>query len=251
MKIYCIKNPFTNKIVYIGKTKSELYVRLIEHCHDVHHRKRSFSVLKQEWFNNFIKNGILPKIELIEECEEVEANTREKYWIQKYNPILNIVFANNLKLLISISNRKSIPIFQYNKQGEFIKEWKSITEAANNLSIEGSNICAAAIGKRKLGGVWMWSYSKEDKLIPYKINTFKKAVHQYDIEGNYIRSYDCARSVPNVKYKLISKCCNGDLKSVYGFRYSFTKYDKLDKLIRGKNKNISRYSPNLEEIPEK
>ena len=253
MKIYCIKNPYTNKIVYVGKTKQSLHIRLIEHCYEVYHRKRNFAFLKQQWFDRFIKNGILPKIELIEECDENIVNSREKYWIKFYNPILNVVYANNLKQLENISRIKSIPIFQYNKQGEFIKEWKSITEAANFLKIEGGNISAAAIGRRKLAGIWMWGYEKVEFLKPYKINTFKKEVHQYDIDGNYIQSFECARSVPNVKFKLISKCCNGNLKSVYGFRYSFIKYNKLEKIVRKvrKDKNISRYSPILEEILEK
>lgn len=237
MKIYCIKNPYTDKIVYIGKTNLELHVRLIAHCHEVYNRKRMFSTLKQKWFDNLIKNGILPKIELITECSLDEAANLEKYWIQLNNPILNVVFANNSKLLENISKHKSIPIYQYNKNGNFIKEWKSITEAATELNIENGNICYAANGKRKLAGEWMWSYRKLNSLPPYKKDIFKKEVHQYDKEGNYIASYSSGREIPNVKYKLISKCCNGGLQTVYGFRYSFIKYDKLEPLKEKRQKN--------------
>ena len=250
MKIYCIKNPFTFKIVYIGKTKNELYVRLLQHFHEAFHKKREYGYIKQKWFEKYAINGVFPIIELLEETAIDLADVREKFWIQKYNPILNTTFANNEKLLENISNVKSIKIYQYNKQGEFIKEWKSITEAATTLNIEGGNISGAAIGKRKLAGVWMWSYYKLDSLTPYKRNIFKKEVHKYDINGNYICSYDCARSVPDVKYKLISKCCTGSLKSIHGFRYSFEKKEYLPKIQRKirKDKGISRYSPNLIEI---
>lgn len=230
MNIYKILDPFTLKVMYVGKTEKELYVRLLQHFHETFYRKRRFP-LKQQWFDRLAKNFILPKIELIEQCSILESNAREKYWIEKLKPLFNIMMNNNIKHIEFISNMRSIIIYQYDIGGNFIKEWKSITEAAKTLNIENGNICAAANHKRKLAGIWQWSYVKEEKLHPYKKEIFSKKVHKYDINGNYIKSYNNAKET-GVKNKLISKCCNGDLKTVYGFRYSFEKVNKLPELKR-------------------
>lgn len=228
MNIYKILDPFTLKVVYVGKTKKELHIRLLQHFHDVFNRKRKFP-LKQKWFEKLAKNQIFPKIELIEQCSVSESNKREKYWINELKPIFNIMMNNNIKYIEFISNIRSINVYQYDLEGNFIKEWKSISEAAKTLKIENGNICAAASKRRKLAGIWQWSYVKEEKLNPYKKEIFSKKVHKYDINGNYIESFNNAKET-GVKNKLISKCCNGDLKTVYGFRYSFEKVNKLPEL---------------------
>ena len=58
-----------------------------------------------------------------------------------------------------IGNKKlSIPILQFSKNGEFIKEWPSIKEAGRQLGING--ICACLKGKCKSAGGFVWKYKK-------------------------------------------------------------------------------------------
>ena len=52
-----------------------------------------------------------------------------------------------------VSNHPKKPILQYDKQGNFIKEWNSITEA--NKFIKG-DIGAMLRGKQKTAGGFMW-----------------------------------------------------------------------------------------------
>lgn len=55
------------------------------------------------------------------------------------------------------------PILQYSLNGEFIKEWKSIKEAADTLNIHHSNICAALYKKYKQSGGFKWEFkTKKD-----------------------------------------------------------------------------------------
>jgi hypothetical protein len=58
--------------------------------------------------------------------------------------------------LISISNSK--PIFQYDLQDNFIKEWKSSKEASKALNIYDSNINCCLKGKYKYSGGYKWKY---------------------------------------------------------------------------------------------
>lgn len=49
-------------------------------------------------------------------------------------------------------------VLQYDKQMNFIKEWGSITEAAEELKLNSSNICAVLKGKTKTAGGFIWKY---------------------------------------------------------------------------------------------
>jgi hypothetical protein len=62
----------------------------------------------------------------------------------------------NIRELASINNRQ--PVLQFDKQGNFIKEYASILEAERMLYIRNQNICAAAAGKRHSAGGFIWKY---------------------------------------------------------------------------------------------
>lgn len=52
------------------------------------------------------------------------------------------------------------PILQYDKLGNFIKEWRCINEAGIKLKINKSHICACAKKKLKTAGGFIWKYKK-------------------------------------------------------------------------------------------
>ena len=54
--------------------------------------------------------------------------------------------------------KQSIPIIQFTKDGEFIKEWPSLNEAERQLGISKSNICQCLKGRRKLARGFVWRY---------------------------------------------------------------------------------------------
>jgi group I intron endonuclease len=55
-----------------------------------------------------------------------------------------------------ISKAHSISIIQYDKQGNFIKEWDSATKASEELLISQGNICGCRRGLRKTAGGFIW-----------------------------------------------------------------------------------------------
>jgi hypothetical protein len=232
-KIYKLIDPTTNKIRYVGKTEKELSQRLLGHINDLT-RKRRFEN-KQQWIKELLKIGYCPLISLLEECNSEISSEREIYWInllKRDNNLLNIISNNFLEHSEFVSSHKSKKVYQYSITGDFIFAWNSITEASISLDTENSNICFAAGGKRKLAGDYQWRYYKKDNIGLYTKDIFKKKVYKYDYEGNFICEYSSGNTVDDIKPKLISKCCNGSLKTVYGFRYSFEKMDKLEPLIR-------------------
>lgn len=57
-----------------------------------------------------------------------------------------------------MSESHNISIIQYTKDGTFIKEWKSATEAANILNLHQNNITKCCKGKGKTTGGFIWKY---------------------------------------------------------------------------------------------
>ena len=53
----------------------------------------------------------------------------------------------------------SIPILQFSKDGELIKEWPSLCEAYRQLGIHQSNICLCLKGRLKSAGGFVWRYA--------------------------------------------------------------------------------------------
>ena len=53
-------------------------------------------------------------------------------------------------------------IYQYTKEGVFVKKWDCISDASRELSINSSNITMCAKGTRKNAGGFIWSYEKKE-----------------------------------------------------------------------------------------
>ncbi len=75
-------------------------------------------------------------------------------------------------------NKRPRPIAQYDKNGNFIRAWKSISEASK--SIDGKNhstgIYCCATGRHKSANGYMWRYISSDgsypqSIEPYSVNT--------------------------------------------------------------------------------
>lgn len=59
-------------------------------------------------------------------------------------------------------DKVSIPVFQCDKDGNIIKEFKSQQEAAKILNLNTPNINAALKGKQKTCGGFIWKYKNEN-----------------------------------------------------------------------------------------
>ena len=114
----------------------------------IHHRREtiySMEGLKEigEYYNR-------PAIELIFMLKEEHTKLHH---IGKHN-------SEKTKKRMSESHigKGTKPILQYTKDGEFIKEWTSGTEASRVLAINLGNIIQCCKGKRNYSGGFVWRY---------------------------------------------------------------------------------------------
>lgn len=134
------------------------------------------------------------------------------------------------KVKNAITKLQGEVIKQFSKEGLFIKEWPSISEASRELKIDRANIghCCAHRPNHNTAGGYIWRYKNDTSPI---INYTPNSVCQLDLKGNLISIYKTAiiaSQQTGVSTCSISNCCNGKIDSVKGF--VFIKYKDFKNL---------------------
>ena len=80
--------------------------------------------------------------------------TNLEWCTQKYN--INYGTGNQKR-----SEAEKRKIIQYNLEGNFIKQWDGIIDAATELKISKGNICSCCKGKRQTAANYIWKYKEE------------------------------------------------------------------------------------------
>lgn len=125
---------------------------------------------------------------------------------------------------------KSKPIYQYNLDGNLIAKFNSIKEASEITNICGTSIGMCVNGKFKIASGFIWCKQNEN----INLNNRKRgiSVNQYDLNGNYIQSYDnmkIASKETNISYPGICNCCSGNLKTSGGYIWKYNGEDDINK----------------------
>jgi len=104
---------------------------------------------------------------------------------------------------------KSKKVYQFSMKGEFIKEWKSASEAGRELKIYGISLCC--LGKRIFAGGFLWSFLNNKPYIePIIKPTRRKKVTCMSLQGEFIKEYSSiteASKELNISTTNISNCC--------------------------------------------
>lgn len=118
-------------------------------------------------------------------------------------------------------------VCQYSLEGEFIKEWDSLTEAANQEDIQLSDIssCCHRTRKRQAGGYqWRFSDGTQNNIAPYIKDISRRRVIQRDLNGNIIRVWHSLREIQetlNFHASNISYVCRGEGGTSHGYKWEY------------------------------
>lgn len=234
--IYKIVNPKGK--VYIGQSV-DLYRRL-KHYFEPKAAKNQV-ILK----NSFEKYGVNNHIfSIIEECDVKELNEKERFWQEFYletslncrltksldksgycSDITKNNISNSLKLSGKSYQHLKKKVYQYDLEGNFIREWDSGREAARELGISNTSISYAARNKNysKSTNGFLWSY---DNLIKHKGSFGQNTIPilQCDLNGNNLKkwtSISLAAKELNLFKSGIIKCCKNKQKQCGGFTFKY------------------------------
>lgn len=104
-------------------------------------------------------------------------------------------------------------IYQYSLEGQFIKEWDSITEAALDYKCSSSCIGQAVFERTPSLG-YLWTEYKYESINPneFRIDENKTKCYLYDIDGNYLeefKSITACAEVLDIKMETLSSSIKG------------------------------------------
>lgn len=121
-------------------------------------------------------------------------------------------------------------ICQLDLKGQLIQIWIGPTEASKNLNITQGNISSCLNNTRTKAGEFQWCYYKNLKErinIPWvesKKAHNKKSVNQYDLLGNFIKTWSSASEAAKelgLQNSKITAVCRGTRKTTGGFKWQY------------------------------
>ena len=212
---------------YIGKTIQKLSQRMAKPYYS-----HFDNALKKYGWGDFETEtlGVYPV-----EC----LGTMEKIFIAKYNTYesgYNSTTGGEGHYILSeesrnkISKALSIPIYQYNLGGKFVKKHNSISEAARNVGCSSGEISQVAkkqYGRKSAGG-YIWRYDKDEN-VKYKKEISQKdkdkiTIHQFTKDGRFIATFKgirVASRATNIAHNSISDCAKGKYNTAGGYKWRY------------------------------
>lgn len=180
--IYQIKNQVNGKI-YIGSSIN-LKQRFAKHLALLRHNKHSNSHLQNAW-NKYGEQSFT--ITIVELCDKDILIDLEQWYIDVLKPEYNIQpdaahlqHSEETKKKLAETTRKAFEenrlrkttkiIYEYDFNGNFVRQWNSLTEAAETLGLEISKISGCLHYKKHHTKGHRWSLVKIEKLSPLKKN---------------------------------------------------------------------------------
>lgn len=112
----------------------------------------------------------------------------------QFRYITSVNYKDNIGEIFPIYNKSGVN--QYDLEGNFIKYWSNITEAASFVKTPHANIIKCLGNRRKSAGGFQWKYG-DDKSPITKIKRIsegdKRPILQYDLNMNFIKEYSSSR----------------------------------------------------------
>lgn len=253
--IYKYTSP-SNK-VYIGQTIDEKSRRDDFLNIEISYAGEKINNARKKYSPENFQYEIVVKIQA-ESREDLYSllDTAEQYYIAKYDSIkngYNILEGGKashyvktqeqiekhrealLKYYENNSNPNQKKVLQYTKQGNFKKEWDSMTEAAEyyNCDIRSISNCCRGYSKTASGFVWR---IKDSDQVPQTIDPISQAkrkrpqpkygtILQMDLSGNIINEWespvDAAKALGIKSSSNIIQVCLGNRKTLKGFTWKF------------------------------
>ncbi len=249
VKIYCLYDPLSCKIRYIGRTRKPIEIRLIEHISKSRYYSKYFPSRnpphKVNWINSLLNQNREPKIKLLTKIEGwSESYIFETNLIGKYKDKFDLLNAQDrgkgkesritteeTRLLISKTlknkhekneiKKKVTPVYIFNNNGKLIHTEESITSASIYFNIHRRGIDSKIKSKKSIDGLFL---SKSNKL---NLNDY---LYLYNFNSKEIKIFSTFLEI--IEFLKISE-------------FIYKKLDKNKKQYKGWI--INSLEPNLEE----
>jgi len=214
------------------------------------------SAIKKYGWENF-KHEVLFKGLTAEEAAEKEKELIRQYESNNPSKGYNMteggegcagrIMTQETRDLLKESLKKYKKIYQYDKKGNFIKEWRDCEEILSAFKVESdSNLYSHLAGKQKSFKGFIFKLEETDD-VQYCIKTTAKSIRCYSLDGKYIKTYSSYREAfkeTGAQPSMILRSVRGECVSAGGFVWREDVGDYWDIEVRGKYE--MNYSPVLQ-----
>ena len=222
-KIYKLIDPIDERIRYVGMTINSLKQRLKSH------RNEKSKSHKSAWVNSLKKNGLAPKIELIETVNSYKlACEKETYWIDKLKKdghnLTNHATGGNKNKRMSLETRQKMS--ESHKARNKIHKRVMSEESKKRLSSSKKELMKDPKNRERLriaSKKYEDSKSEEQRLKDILVQAHKVII-QYDLDMNPIREFvsiNQACKTLGIHSSNVSKCCHLKVSTVGGYVWRF------------------------------
>lgn len=216
--IYGLLDPITDIIRYVGKT-DDLFKRYYDHLQEIQDPiKKNYH--SKNWLRVLLKQGVAPKIEVLEKCKESIWQKREIFWISFYklNDLTNMTKGGDGGGMTGKPSHKRLKVDIYLLNGEFVKTCVSLKEAEEFTKVHNgkiSSICKSN-SRRRSGNGYVFRYYQEpffymERNYSNEKKMYKKEIYEVDGKGNIINTFTHANQVSSfygITRENIQQNCN-------------------------------------------
>lgn len=228
--IYGLVDPTNNEIRYIGKTVNPKN-RLSGHITES--KKLNITHYRAKWIRKLTSIGFRPEIKFLRVCSLDDFEKYETEYIKIYS---NNRLTNSDETGQGNKNRKrevldrqsesmGRKVYQYDLEGNFIKEYRSVRTAAKELNTNHANITRCCNGEYKHTQGFIFRYDKMGVDKVENPNAVKKMVVEIDKNGVEIGRWsslmECSR-LTGIDNGNISRVCNGIRENIKGRFFKFS-----------------------------
>lgn len=218
---YALKDPFTNKIRYIGQTVDPGN-RYRNHIYEA---KKNNKNHKERWIIQLIRKNSKPIMEILWEdiMTANEANNFETDMIQFYKDE-GCELTNSEDRARNTPIVETTPVYQFTLTGEFIARFPNANQAMLTTGTNDAAIGEVCRNPFKTGnnsrGGFLWAYTEVPSKVYETPKLTTKVTYQYSKEGTLIAKFNSAREASKstgICYKRISATITGRQKTAGGF----------------------------------
>lgn len=259
--IYIHKNIINNK-VYIGITSRDPNIRWAN-GNGYYNNKHFYNAIKKYgWEDGFVHEIIKNNLSK-SDAEILEIELIKKYDatnpLKGYNIDLGGYSAgrHSKETKNKISEMQFKEVYQYDRNGNFIKSFKSTIHAEEELNIPNPDISAVCLKKFKTIHNFIFRYKSDGYLYGEKLpqeevdyankNNCYRKVCQYDINGTFLNIYDkisdAAKNVGLNNHSGITACCKQKVKTAGGFVWRYA-----EDVVVGNNLKIDIKNNNVKYV---
>lgn len=159
-KVYLLKCPYKHVIRYVGVSKNP-EERLKFHLSESEKHKKE-NPYKYHWVRKIQKLGYeAPELIVVHTGLTFEqAFNSEIAYVRLYRAIVGKDLTNIAPGGFGPPQRKTTPIYQCDEEGNILREYAGIREAARKTNLSYGSINHVLAGRRKTCGGFMWRYAQ-------------------------------------------------------------------------------------------